>query len=100
MSILLECMSVHDMHAWWPWKSEDGAEFAGTGVTDGCEPHVHLSIKPHPLKEELLLAAELSLLFPEQGSFHSFVFVALSKSGQVVHAAQKALILLPLPFKG
>lgn len=65
MSILLEYMSVHDIHAWWPWKSEDGVEFAETGVTDGCEAHVHAGIKLDPLKEQLLLAAELSFLSPE-----------------------------------
>ena len=61
----LDYMSVHGMHAWRPWKSEDGVEFPGTGVTDGCEPHVHVGIRLDPLKEQSLLAAELSLPSPE-----------------------------------
>lgn len=25
------------MYAWFPWRSEEGAEFPWTGVIDGCE---------------------------------------------------------------
>lgn len=36
MSILLACMSVCHVHAWYTWTLEEGVRFPGSGVTD-CE---------------------------------------------------------------
>lgn len=37
MSVWAASMSMYHMHAWCPWKAEEGVGFPGTGVTDGCE---------------------------------------------------------------
>lgn len=31
---------------WWLWRSEEGVEFSGTGVIDGCKPLGVMGIEP------------------------------------------------------
>lgn len=35
---LIACMSVHRIHVWFLWRSEEGVRSPETGVTGGCEP--------------------------------------------------------------
>lgn len=37
MSVVPACMAVHSEHGWYMCRSEEGAGFPGTRVTDGCE---------------------------------------------------------------
>lgn len=38
VSVLPACMDAHHVHAWWPRRSEQGIEFPGSRVIDGCMP--------------------------------------------------------------
>lgn len=56
---LSACMSVYHLHAWCPWRSEEGVRVPGTGVAD-CEPPCRcweLNSSPN------LLAVSLVLIF-------------------------------------
>lgn len=49
-------MSLCHMCAWYPQKPEEGAEFTGTGVIDGCEPpHGCWELYPGLLEEQSVL---------------------------------------------
>lgn len=37
MSVLPACLSGHHVHTWSPWRSEEGIESLGAGVTDSCD---------------------------------------------------------------
>lgn len=38
MGVLQTCMSVHHVHTWCLWRSEENVRFPITEVTDGFEP--------------------------------------------------------------
>lgn len=40
MDVLHMCMSVHQVHTWYLWRSEENVRFPVTGVTEGFEPLV------------------------------------------------------------
>jgi hypothetical protein len=37
VGILSACMSVHCVHAWFPWRPEEGTKSSGSEVMDICE---------------------------------------------------------------
>lgn len=37
MDVLPARVTVHHVHAWYPWGTEKGIRFPGSGVTEGCE---------------------------------------------------------------
>lgn len=40
MAVLAACIFMHHIHAWYPWRSEEGTGFPGTGVIDGVNHYV------------------------------------------------------------
>jgi hypothetical protein len=51
VSILLACMYMYHMFAWYPCRPEEGVGCPGTEVTDGCElPCGYLELNSVPLE--------------------------------------------------
>lgn len=46
VTILPTCKSAYHIHAWCPWRPEDGVGFPRTGVTFSCELSCELGIEP------------------------------------------------------
>jgi hypothetical protein len=65
MGILSTRIYVYNISAWYPWKSEEGIRFFGTGVTDGCElPFGCLELNLDPLQEQHELLTTEQFLKP------------------------------------
>lgn len=60
MDVSPACIHVHHKLAWCQLRSEEGARYPGTGVTDGYElPNRCWELDPSPLQEQpALLTAE------------------------------------------
>lgn len=70
VGILPVCISVHHMHALCPWRSEDGIESSGTGLTDGCDPPCGCwELNTDPLEEKPVLLTPELLLQPPHALF-------------------------------
>lgn len=43
MDVLLECMSMYNMHPWCPWRPEEGMGSPETGVNEHLAMSCHVS---------------------------------------------------------
>lgn len=60
--VLLTCLYLYHLSAWYPWKLGEGVGPSGTGVTDGYEPPCGCwELNLGPLEEQpVLVTIELS----------------------------------------
>jgi hypothetical protein len=63
MNVLPACINVHQVHAWYPQRSEERRRILETGVTDDYElPCGCWELNSGPLREQPgILTAELSV---------------------------------------
>lgn len=48
-------LPMHHMHAWCPWRPQEGLSFPETGFTEGCEQPGCWEFNPDPLEEQPIL---------------------------------------------
>lgn len=65
--VLLTCLYLYHLSAWYPWKLGEGVGPSGTGVTDGYEPPCGCwELNLGPLEEQPGLLQQNSLLDPSE----------------------------------
>ena len=80
MSILPACMSVHRVHAWYPWNSEEDTRSLGTGVINSWELPCECWELNMALSERAVSALNYGAIFPVPGPWMALTGMLMDKS--------------------